>query len=136
MNSQPQIELLSLTTITGAVTNVVYESPEIRNCSALYVFANFIYGSGGTNAKFWVQTSFDGGLTWADVVNFAFLVASLSKVAKIVPVNVVPTDVTDATLADNTIGAAPPGFKWRVKYTTTGTYAGNTSIRISAYNVQ
>ena len=41
--------------------------------------AIFTYGSGGTSADVYVQTSFDGGTTWVDICNFHFTTASASK---------------------------------------------------------
>ena len=127
--------LLPSTTITTAVTGVTTNSVVLTGmdgCNAATFFARFTYGSGGTTAKFWVQTSFDRGVTWCDAINFAFTTSSATKVGAIISAGVTPVAPTDATLADNTANAGFLGAQWRVKYTTTGTYAGSTSVEISA----
>jgi len=126
------VELMPTTTITTAVTGGIVTGPRIDGIVGMYVFAKFTYGSDGTSAKFWVQTSFDGGASWADVVNFAFTTASAKKVAQVIRVGANPVAVTDGTAADDTV-AGPPGQLWRVKYTTVGTYASSTTIRITTY---
>ena len=74
----------------------------------------------------WIQTSFDGGLTWCDVIGFAnFLLASARAVAAAVQANVAPVAPTDA-------GGTTPfansifGSWWRVKYVVTGAYVAST----------
>lgn len=92
----------------------------------------FTYGSGGTTAKLWIQTSFDGGTTWFDVGNMAFTTATLTKVGAVGAhiVAAAPATPTDATLADNTINNGLLGDRVRVKLTTTGTYAGGTTLKV------
>lgn len=91
---------------------------------------------GGTTAKAWLQTSIDNGVTWNDVANFAFTTSTGSKLHNIVNTPATPytpgTAPTDATLADNTIKDGPLGDKVRIKYTTTGTYTGASSLKIDA----
>jgi len=41
---------------------------------------DFVYGSGGTSGKVWVQTTLDGGTTWIDIANMTFLLASKSRI--------------------------------------------------------
>lgn len=133
-NGQRSI-LLPVTTIAAAVTGTVTTPVTlISGMEYLVCEAQFLYGSGGTTAKFWVQTSIDGGLTWIDVINFAFATAAASKVSAVVATTALAAGVTptDATLADNTILSGLLGDRLRVKYTTVGTYAGATSIRIDA----
>ena len=124
--------LLPSTIITTAVsgsTGDVFSG--FSGLSSVIFQAKFVYGSGGTTAKFWVQTSFDRGTTWCDVMNFAFTTASATKVGAAIAAGVTPVAPTDATLADNTVNAGFLGERFRIKYTTTGTYAGSTSIYIS-----
>jgi hypothetical protein len=127
--------LLPQTTIAAARTAVVEETLLVpQGVRALSVQAVFNYGSGGTTAKAWVQTSLDGGVTWVDIANFAFATTA-GRV-----VNSVRTDTavaanytaTDGTLADNTIKDGILGDRIRVKWTTTGTYAGATNLKLTA----
>lgn len=99
------------------------------------VQAVFTYGSGGTTAKAWLQTSLDGGTVWCDVTAHAFLLAnkkSLFNLSPLTPKTTVFTAFTDGALADDTSVDGIFGSLWRVKYTTTGTYAGGTTLRVDA----
>ena len=94
----------------------------------------FDYGSGGTTAKVWVQTSFDGGTTWVDIANFAHTTSDLSRVynlSALTPITTVYT-VTDGSLADDTAKDGLIGDRLRVKFTSTGTYAGTTTMKVYA----
>lgn len=97
--------------------------------------ATFVYGAGGTTVKAWVQTSFDGGTNWLDVANFAFTTASLRKVAALSRniVAAAPATPTTATLADNTINNGLLGDRLRVVVTSTGTYTGTNTLKITAF---
>lgn len=137
------ILLLPATTITTAVTGVstgavgAAAGTTVGNgVRYLAAYAVFVYGSGGTTAKAWVQTSFDDGVTWFDIINFAFATASLSKVAAVnIGLAATHATPTDAALADNTINNGLIGDRIRLKYTTTGTYAGGTTLKISLHLV-
>lgn len=129
--------LLSLTTITTAVTAVTTNGGPVVDLTDIIVASfqiTFTYGSGGTNAKFWVQTSFDSGVTWVDIANFALTTSSLRAVSSVRTGTAVAANytATDGTLADNTIKDGLLGDQLRVKYTTTGTYAGGTTAQIDA----
>lgn len=134
--SGQRIVLASAVVITTAVTATVTTPIKfLTGMSYLVARATFTYGSGGTTAKFWVQTSYDGGLTWADVMNFAFTTATADKLSAVntyTPPTAQATAQTDGTLADNTVYQGALGNAIRLKYTTTGTYAGSTSISINA----
>lgn len=97
--------------------------------------ATFAYGSGGTSVDAWVQTTFDGGATWIDVANFHFTTASarfLFNLSALTPITTEYTP-TDGTLTANTCKDGVIGDAWRVKYTSTGTYAGNTALTITMH---
>jgi hypothetical protein len=122
--------------VTAAVTAQLGPVLQIRRATGMPVNAglqaNFTYGSGGTSADAWVQTSFDEGLTWCDVANFHFTTSSgrvLFNLSSLTPVTTQATP-TDGTLAANTAKDGFVGSHWRVKYTTVGTYAGNTALRV------
>lgn len=124
-------------TITVAVTGVTPDAPTYSlpglNYESLSLQALFTYGSGGTTAKAWVQTTFDQGATWTDIANFAFTTATARRLYHLTPVAVTAIATpTDGTLADNTAVNGLLGSDLRVKLTTTGTYAGDTSLVITA----
>lgn len=114
------------TAVTAAVTNPV--STGTGPAGSLLVQIDFVYGSGGTTAKVWVQTSLDGGTTWIDIANLAATTASMSRVMNLSSRTAITTPyaVTDGTLADNTVKDGIVGPIYRTKLTTTGTYAATT----------
>lgn len=133
------VTLLPQTDITTALTAKVVEPVMLwtppKHPAYVGLQGRFIYGSGGTTAKAWIQSSFDGGTTWFDVCNFAYTTATLTKVGSVhlyPSAGVTPATPTDGTLADNTCNNGLIGDRLRVKLTTTGTYAGSTSLTITA----
>ena len=127
--------LLPSTAITTAVTGVSGTViTGLAGLTYLVVQAKFTYGSGGTTGKFWVQTSFDKGTTWTDIQCFAFTTTSATKfqACKIYIALAANKTIGDVALADNTILDGVFGDRVKVKYTTTGTYAGSTAIKMDA----
>jgi hypothetical protein len=124
------LETLLLTTaLTGHVSEKLLfdQAPQ-----SLAIEADFVYGSGGTSVKAWVQTSLDGGESWIDIANFAFATTSAKKVANLsslTPVSTLYTP-TDGSLADNTVKDGILGPMFRVKTTSVGTYAGGTTLDV------
>lgn len=128
--------LLSLP-ITTAVTAQVSPTFQLRAASvggprSMTVQFNFTYGSGGTSADAYLQTSLDGGATWNDVANFHATTASLRKMVNLSSATAVTTQATgtDGSLASNTAVDGILGSMWRVKYTTVGTYAASTTLNV------
>jgi hypothetical protein len=132
--TQYNVAILPVTTIAGASGGIGDPMPLPRGCSYLACLADFAYGSGGTTVKAWVQTSLDGGASWCDIMNFAFLLAAARKVSAVtVDIALGPAVTpTDGALADNTIVNGLLGDQVRVRWTSTGTYAGATSLKVSA----
>jgi len=129
------LSLLPNTVITTAVTGSVGPVvllPEGPRYLALQ--AKFTYGSGGTTTKAWVQTSLDGGVTWRDIASFAFATTTSLKFSALSNSIALAAaqGASDAALADDTILNGLLGDRVRVKYTTTGTYAGGTTLSVSA----
>lgn len=92
----------------------------------------FLYGAGGTKVTVWIQTSLDRELYWFDIACMTFTTAAAKKIASLkaliaVAASYVPTD---GTLADDTIKDGLLGHAYRVKYTSTGTYTGATSLAV------
>jgi hypothetical protein len=123
--------------ITTAVTAAVTGAASVGTISAVSatIQTNFIYGSGGTTFSVWVQTSIDGGTTWIDVCNMSGTTASKLRVQVVstrTPITT-PYTVTDGTLTADTCHDGIVGPIWRTKLTTTGTYAGNTSLAVDIF---
>jgi hypothetical protein len=94
----------------------------------------FSYGSGGTTCKVYVQTTLDQGDTWIDVACAAFTTSSATKVLNLSGLTAKTTAATpgDGALADDTAVDGIIGDRWRVKVTSTGTYAGSTTVAVRA----
>ena len=130
----PQQILLNETRITTAVaaqTGGVIG--ELYSLKALVVGAKFVYGSGGNAVKAWVQTSLDNQLNWIDIICFSFSNESLRKVACVNSITSVTTVYTpsDGTLGGDSVKDGILGDALRVKYTTIGTYADDTTLTIN-----
>jgi hypothetical protein len=135
------VELLSLP-ITTAVGPLVSQTFQIRPGpggqwlpATMTIQGTFSWGSGGTSADAYLQTSIDGGTSWTDVANFHFLAASaryiwtLESSLVAAPVQIVAP--TDGAMTANTALSGVFGNIWRVKYVTVGTYAA-TTLRVDA----
>jgi hypothetical protein len=127
--------LLPTTTITTAVTAVTTTAVEIGpNAVSVAIQYNFDYGSGGTNFTAYIQTSLDGGTTWIDIACFQSTTADQRRLYNLISgvgVTSIATP-TDGTLTANTSVNGFLGDRLRVKYTSTGTYGGSTTIQITA----
>lgn len=123
--------VITITTAVTAVTTAPLQFAKGAAPNAVNIQCRFTYGSGGTTAKAWVQTSLDGS-NWTDVASCAFTTSSLRQVFNLSALTPVTTayTATDGTLADNTVKDGIIGPQWRLKYTTTGTYAGSTVLAV------
>ena len=119
---------------TPAVGEVVSSGFAPRN---LTLQATFTYGSGGTTTDAYVQTTLDGGLTWMDIANFHFTTSSATAVINLSAATPQTSQKTpsDGALASNTAVDGVLGPRFRVKYKSSGTYAGGTTLRIDAQGV-
>ena len=90
---------------------------------------NFVYGSGGTNCRVMIETTIDDGTTWVEVWRALFTTASEENIVNLTNA-ALTTPYTPAALSDDTVKDGILGNRWRTKVTSTGTYAGNTSIAV------
>lgn len=121
------LDALAITTAVTGVNSAAVGSGTGAAGSVL-IQIDFVYGSGGTSGKVWVQTSLDGGATWIDIANMTFTTASKSRVMNLSSRTVITTPYqgTDGTLADDTVKDGIVGATYRTKLTTIGTYAATT----------
>lgn len=126
------MSVLASITITAPVTSAVGLALEFRSPpSHVAVQASFVYGSGGTSITSWLQTSLDAGVSWIDVAAFGFTTSTAKAAANLSALTPVAIFTpTDGTLASGSVRDGIVGGLWRVKTTSTGTYAGGTSLRI------
>lgn len=125
--------LLAATTIGAAVANQLGSSFSIRGAKYILLETQFLYGAGGTTTKVWLQTRTKNG-TWRDIANHAFTTSAATKWSGVVQTTALAAAIaaSDAALADDTILNGFLGDEIRIKYTTTGTYTGATSITVYA----
>ncbi len=127
------VDSLAITTAISAQVQGVFSG--LYGMKEVTVEANFVRGSGGTNCKVWIQTSLDGGSNWIDIMNFAFTTSSLRKIHTVVMPAVVATRTnitpTAGTMGDNLILDGVLGDRLRAVVTTTGTYAGTTTLDVN-----
>lgn len=92
----------------------------------LTVQANFTPGTGGTSVTAYLQTSLDGGTTWADIACFAFTTAAARKALNFSSQTPVTSQVTltNGSMTANTAQDGLLGAKFQVIYGSVGTYAG------------
>lgn len=128
------VQLLSATLAAAVAGSTSTPITGLAGMKHATVIAVFVRVGGGTTAKFWVQTSLDGGATWIDIMCFAFTTTTATKVSGVDGAIALAAAVTpsDGTLADDTIVNGLIGDRLRVKYTTTGTYTGASTIAIGA----
>lgn len=127
MNLLNGLPITTAISVTATPAAKLFAAP--RN---LAVQANFTYGSGGTTVDAYLQTSLDGGATWIDIAQFHFTTASARFVYNLnsqTPVTV-EYQALDGTLAANTCKDGILGPMLRVKYSSTGTYAGATTLSV------
>lgn len=116
--------------ITVAGTTICTAITGLTGMLALRVALDFVWGSGGTSVKVYVQTSDDGNV-WDDIACWAVATASASKrwnFSALTPV-ITPVTPTDGAMADNTAQDGILGMRVRLKVVVTGTYAGSTLLR-------
>lgn len=133
---------LGTVAITTALTDDVITSGSHNGSLVEYIgnlggmvsasfWADFDYGSGGTTVVATVQTSLDQGDTWIDICRFDFTTSD-RKAHATVGVFAAGAVTTLAALSVEGALANVLGDRLRVKVTSTGTYAGNTSLTVRA----
>ena len=120
--------LTSAETFVGDVAFVPFGT---RQLTAEAIFTR---AGGGTTCDVFLQTTLNGGTTWIDIAQWAFVTTTASRVHGVradiaLGANYTPTD---GSLADNTIKDGLMGDRIRVKIVVVGTYTGASSIVVSA----
>jgi hypothetical protein len=123
------------TALTGSVITDANDNAYIADLDGMLAATfqvKLAYGSGGTTAKVYIQTSLDQGSTWVDVACATFTTASATKIINLSGLTPKTTAATpsDGALTDDTCVDGILGDRWRAKVTSTGTYAGSTSLSV------
>lgn len=119
------------TSIQGVAQSYI---DRLDGMTAISIQIEFDYGSGGTEVKAYVQTSLDQADTWIDVISATFTLASAIKIFNLSALTPVTEAVapTDGSLGDDYVVDGILGDRLRVKYTSTGTFAGQTRLKVGA----
>jgi hypothetical protein len=117
-------------TITAAATTICTPITGLTGMQSLTVSLRFVYGSGGTAVKVYLQTSIDGGTTWDDIACWAPSNANASKRWNFsaLAIFAAPVTPTDGAMPDNTMQNGLLGDLVRLKVVSTGLYGGNTAL--------
>lgn len=122
---------LGAVTVGAAATLVTLPLTGLNGLAGLSGFIRFA-GTGGTSVDAYVQTSIDGGTTWADLYN-AHLTASGVALFSLIHGASANLAVTDGALASNTAlnsGVVPLFDQYRLKIISVGTWTNGV---VSAY---
>ena len=123
-----RIRLYDTETIPAAGTTETTPVTGLGAVAYLLMQAKFDWGSGGTTAKVYVQTSVDEGDTWIDIACFAFATADETRLMKVMAVDDLTdnTTPTDGSLTDDTALSGVIGDRIRAKLVVVGTYSNST----------
>jgi hypothetical protein len=123
---------LAITTALSGVAQTPIQN--LEGMLAATVEAKLSWGSGGTTAKAYIQTTLDDGQTWIDIACIAFGAASetvLLNFSKLTP-KLTQLTPSDGSMADDTAIDGILGSALRAKITTTGTYSNTAfSVKVS-----
>lgn len=118
------------TAITTAATYTGIAVANLDGILSMTAYLRFAWGSAGTSARAYVQTSLDQGSTWCDIACVLFGTAAEAAVLNFSALTPKTTQVnpTDGTLSDDTAIDGIIGTEVRLKIVTTGTYATQTVL--------
>lgn len=102
---------------------------QLSGVTAVTIQCAFVYGSGGTTCAVTVQTSLDQGASWIDIARFDFTTATAKKVANLSGLYSKAVAAVAALSAEGVTDGVL-GDRFRAKVTSTGTYAGSTSVAV------
>jgi hypothetical protein len=114
-------------TFTSDEVSIPYGA-DLVACQAVFTRAG-----GGSTTDVFIQTSLDNGSTWIDLVQWAFLTTTVTKISAVrssiaMAANVTPTD---GGLSDNSILDGLLGDRIRAKTVIVGTYTGASSLALN-----
>ena len=114
-------------TFTSDEVSIPYDA-DLLACQAVFTRAG-----GGTTTDVFIQTSLDNGSTWIDLVQWAFVTTTVTKISAVrssiaMAANVTPTD---GGLSDNTILDGLIGDRLRAKTVVVGTYTGASALALN-----
>lgn len=126
------IQTLNLTN-TNAGTYISSEVSIPMGASVILAQAVFVRGGGGTTCDVFVQTSVDNGSTWIDIMQFAFVTTTVTKISGVRPYIALAANVTpsDGGLSDNTILDGVIGDRLRVKTVVVGSYSSTSTLDVN-----
>jgi hypothetical protein len=131
--ASPGIVPLGNFQVGAATTQTGAPQTGLQGMTALSCQVRFAYGSGGTQANVYIQTSIDQGQSWFDIANVEFTTSSAVDEINLSGLNSVttPTAATNLTLPNNTTFNGPLGDRLQAVVVSTGTYGGGTLASVN-----
>lgn len=119
--------------VAGAGTQTGTPVANLQGMVGLSCKVQFYYGSGGTQANVYIQTSLDTGNSWLDLANIQFTTANGVEAINLSGLNGVttPTAPSNLGLTANTTFNGPMGDRLQAVVVSTGTYGGNTAAAVN-----
>lgn len=116
--------------VGAAGTQVGTEQDNLQGMTALSCQVRFAWGSGGTQANLYIQSSLDQGQSWYDIANLQFGTASAVEAINLSGLNSVttPAALLNLALTANTSFNGPLGDRLRATLVSTGIYSGGTLL--------
>jgi len=124
---------LGVIPISAAATVVTTATTALDGMASATFEVSLAYGSGGTKIQAYIETCIDGN-TWIDIACVTFTTGGGSKIVNLSGLTPKTTAIspTDGALPDDTCVDGVLGNQLRVKVISTGVYAGNTVLSVSA----
>lgn len=120
--------LSGLVPAAGSYTGSVYFFAKRNVNRSACIQCVLTYGSGGTSADFYVQTSLNGGGTWVDMANFHYTTsggASIINLSSLTPKTTQYTPTNKAISANSSVDGII-GDRLMVSYVIVGSYSTTT----------
>jgi len=118
--------------ISSAGTSTGTPITDLNSMREVTLSARLAYGSGGTTAIAYVQTSFNQGATWVDIARMDFATSGIEKIANLSGSTPRTSPLTVTSLIAEGGNDGVLGDRLRAVVTSTGTYAGSTVLSVRA----
>ena len=117
-------------TILSAGTQTGEWVENLEGILSLSIQSRLAYGSGGTEIRVYVQTSFDQETTAVDIACILFATVSETKIVNLSGLTTAQMTPVDGSLSDDTAVDGMLGDRFRCKIVSTGTYSNSTIVSI------
>lgn len=117
-------------TILSAGTQTGEWVENLDGVLSLSIQSRLAYGSGGTEVRVYIQTSFDQETTAVDIACVLFAITSETKIINLSGLTTAQITPVDGGLSDDTAVDGVLGDRFRCKIISTGTYSNSTIVSV------